>query len=75
MEENPYWSLTVQCNAVFALLSAIATTSFLLILWRSLVGFAIGADTAIATAYIAEFSPKKWRGRLAITQQLMIFSG
>lgn len=61
--------------AVFALLSAIATTSFLLILWRSLVGFAIGADTAIATAYIAEFSPKKWRGRLAITQQLMIFSG
>lgn len=61
--------------AIFALLSAIATTSFLLILWRSLVGFAIGADTAIATAYISEFSPRKWRGRLAIIQQLMIFSG
>ncbi len=61
--------------AVFALLSAIATTSFLLIVWRSLVGFAIGADTAIATAYISEFSPKKMRGRLAITQQLMIYSG
>ncbi|HII73143.1 sugar porter family MFS transporter [Sulfurisphaera tokodaii] len=61
--------------AVFALLSAIAINSFLLILWRSLVGFAIGADTAIATAYISEFSPKRWRGRLAITQQLMIFSG
>jgi sugar porter (SP) family MFS transporter len=61
--------------AIFALLSAIATTSFLLILWRSLVGFAIGADTAIATGYISEFSPRKWRGRLAIIQQLMIFSG
>jgi sugar porter (SP) family MFS transporter len=61
--------------AIFALLSAIATTSFLLILWRSLVGFAIGADTAIATGYISEFSPRIWRGRLAIIQQLMIFSG
>jgi sugar porter (SP) family MFS transporter len=61
--------------AVFALLSALATDSLLLVLWRSLVGFAIGADTAIATGYISEFSPKKWRGRLAITQQLMIFSG
>ncbi|ARM75452.1 sugar porter family MFS transporter [Acidianus manzaensis] len=61
--------------AVFALLSALAFNSISLIVWRSLVGFAVGADTAIATAYIAEFSPKKWRGSLAITQQLMIFSG
>jgi sugar porter (SP) family MFS transporter len=61
--------------AIFALLSAIATNSFLLVLWRSLVGFAIGADTAIATGYISEFSPRRWRGRLAIIQQLMIFSG
>ena len=60
---------------VFALLTAVATDSFLLILWRTLIGFSIGADTAIATGYISEFSPTKVRGRLAITQQLMIFSG
>ena len=60
---------------VFALLTAVATDSFLLILWRTLIGFSIGADTAIATGYISEFSPTKVRGRLAISQQLMIFSG
>jgi len=60
---------------VFAVLTALATTSILLIIWRSLIGFAIGADTAVATGYIAEFSPVRVRGRLAITQQLMIFSG
>ncbi|NON62568.1 sugar porter family MFS transporter [Acidianus sp. DSM 29099] len=61
--------------AVFALLTAIAISGILLIIWRSLIGFAIGADTAIATGYISELSPKRVRGRLAIIQQLMIFSG
>jgi len=60
---------------VFALLTAVATNSLLLILWRTLIGFSIGTDTAIATGYISEFSPTRIRGRLAITQQLMIFSG
>lgn len=61
--------------AIFAFLSAIAITSIDLIIWRSLVGFAIGADTAVATGYISEFAPKRYRGRLAIWQQLMIFAG
>jgi len=60
---------------IFALLTALATTGLLLIIWRTLIGFSIGADTAIATGYISEFSPTRVRGRLAITQQLMIFSG
>ena len=60
---------------IFAVLTALATNSVLLILWRSLIGFAIGADSAVATGYISEFSPVRVRGRLAITQQLMIFSG
>lgn len=59
----------------FAILSALATTSFLLLIWRSLIGFSIGADSAIATGYVAEFAPAKSRGRLAISQQLMIFIG
>ncbi|MGC8630673.1 MAG: sugar porter family MFS transporter [Thermoplasmata archaeon] len=60
---------------IFAVLTAISTTGLLLIIWRTAIGFSIGADTAIATGYISEFSPTKVRGRLAITQQLMIFSG
>lgn len=60
---------------IFAILTAVASTGFLLILWRTLIGFSIGADTAIATGYISEFAPKKSRGRFGITQQLMIFSG
>lgn len=60
---------------IFAILTALASSAILLIIWRTLIGFSIGADTAIATGYISEFSPKKVRGRLAITQQLMIFSG
>lgn len=61
--------------AVFAILSAAATTGLLLIIWRSLIGFSIGADSAIATGYVAEFAPRRSRGRLAIVQQLMIFVG
>ena len=60
---------------VFAILTALATSSILLIIWRSLIGFAIGADTAVATGYIAEFSPAKVRGRLSILQQIMIVVG
>lgn len=60
---------------IFAILTAVAVNSFTLILWRTLIGFSIGADTAVATGYISEFSPTKVRGRLAISQQLMIFSG
>ena len=60
---------------IFAILTAVATTGVLLIIWRTLIGFSIGADTAIATGYISEFSPTRDRGRLGITQQLMIFSG
>lgn len=61
--------------AVFALLAATAANATLLIIFRSLTGFAIGADTAVATAYISEYSPAKSRGKYAYSQQLMIFSG
>jgi len=41
----------------------------------ALIGLAVGADSAIATAYIAEFAPKKRRGALAMLQQWMITVG
>src|SRR2546430_9849005 len=42
---------------------------------RTLIGLAIGADSAIATAYIAEFAPRERRGQLSIIQQWMITVG
>lgn len=33
-----------------------------LLLWRFLIGVAIGADYPIATAYVTEFMPSRWRG-------------
>jgi MFS family permease len=42
---------------------------------RTLIGLAIGADSAIATSYIAEFAPRSRRGQLSIIQQWMITVG
>ncbi|MHC9295970.1 MFS transporter [Mycobacterium sp. LTG2003] len=50
--------------AVFSVLSAFATEAWQLILLRFLLGVAIGADYPIATSLLAEFLPKKQRGRL-----------
>ena len=41
----------------------------------ALNGVAVGADSAIATAYIAEFAPAGRRGQLSIIQQWMITIG
>jgi MFS family permease len=42
---------------------------------RTLIGLAIGADSAIATAYIAECAPKNRRGSLAMLQQWTMIVG
>jgi SP family arabinose:H+ symporter-like MFS transporter len=39
---------------------------------RTLIGLAIGADSAIATAHIAEYPPKGRRGSLSMPQRWMI---
>ncbi len=41
----------------------------------TLIGLAIGADSAIATAYIAGYAPKNRRGSLAMLQQWTITVG
>jgi sugar porter (SP) family MFS transporter len=61
--------------ALGALLSAFTLSAAMLIISRTLIGLAVGADSAIATAYIAEFAPKGRRGQLSIIQQWMITVG
>jgi sugar porter (SP) family MFS transporter len=61
--------------AAGAILSAVTPDAPVLLLARTLIGLAIGADSAIATAYIAEYAPKARRGSLAMLQQWMITVG
>ena len=61
--------------AVGAILSAVTPDAATLLVARTLIGLAIGADSAIATAYIAEYAPKERRGSLAMLQQWMITVG
>lgn len=71
-------SLLLADSALFAvgsIISALAPEATTLIIGRIIIGIAIGADSAIATAYIAEFAPKKRRGSLSILQQWMITVG
>src|SRR6201993_5343858 len=55
--------------AVGAILSAITVNAFMLLASRTLIGLAIGADSAIATAYIAEFAPRERRGARRVIPQ------
>jgi MFS transporter, SP family, arabinose:H+ symporter len=61
--------------AAGAVLSAVTVNAAMLLASRTLIGLAIGADSAIATAYIAEFAPRSRRGQLSIIQQWMITVG
>src|ERR1700750_1688381 len=61
--------------AVGAILSAVTPDAGVLLFARTLIGLAIGADSAIATSYIAEFAPRGRRGQLSIIQQWMITVG
>ena len=61
--------------AVGAILSALTPDAAVLLIARTLIGLAIGADSAIATAYIAEYAPKDRRGSLTMLQQWMITVG
>ncbi len=61
--------------AAGAILSALTPDVGVLLFARTLIGLAIGADSAIATAYIAEYAPKNRRGSLALLQQWMITVG
>jgi MFS transporter, SP family, arabinose:H+ symporter len=61
--------------ALGALLSAFTPNAAVLLAARTLIGIGIGADSAIATAYIAEYAPRGRRGSLGMLQQWMITVG
>ena len=61
--------------AVGSILSAVSPDLAVLLIARTMIGLAIGADSAIATAYIAEFAPSDRRGSLTMLQQWMITVG
>src|ERR1700743_2979564 len=61
--------------AAGSILSAVTWHTSVLLIARTLIGVAIGADSAIATAYIAEYAPKDRRGSLSMLQQWMITVG
>ena len=58
-----------------ALLSAFSVDLVMLLVSRTFIGLAVGADSAIATAYIVEYAPKNRRGHLSLMQQWMITWG
>lgn len=55
--------------------SGIAADSLQFVFARILGGFAVGAASVLAPAYISEIAPPRIRGRLATLQQLMIVIG
>jgi MFS transporter, SP family, arabinose:H+ symporter len=61
--------------AVGSLLSAASPDAAVLLIARTMIGLAIGADSAVATAYIAEYAPRGRRGSLTMLQQWMITVG
>ena len=61
--------------AVGSILSAVTPDAAILLIARTMIGLAIGADSAIATAYIAEYAPRDKRGSLTMLQQWMITVG
>jgi MFS transporter, SP family, sugar:H+ symporter len=60
---------------VSAVGSGIATSSIEFVIYRVLGGFAVGAASVIAPAYIAEIAPAHIRGRLGSLQQMAIVLG
>jgi MFS transporter, putative metabolite:H+ symporter len=58
--------ITIALNAVFALLSAVAPSFELLLLSRFLTGLAVGGTLPVDYAIMAEYLPKRDRGRFLV---------
>lgn len=56
------YTLNILMFAAFSAAQFFTHGFALLLLWRFLIGVAIGADYPIATAYVTEFMPRQWRG-------------
>ena len=72
---KPVMMMTAIAFIISAWGSGIAADSLQFVFARVLGGFAVGAASILAPAYISEIAPAKIRGRLATLQQLMIVVG
>ena len=70
---------TLLLAAVFFIVSAygsgVADSSAEFVVYRIIGGFAVGAASVLAPAYISEVTPAHLRGRLSSVQQIMIIIG
>ncbi|MDU3756588.1 MAG: sugar porter family MFS transporter [Klebsiella pneumoniae] len=70
---------TLIVTAILFVLSAVGAamanslTEF--VIWRLVGGLAVGMASAITPLYIAEVSPKDWRGRMLGLQQMLMVGG
>jgi sugar porter (SP) family MFS transporter len=70
--------LVLVASVVFALGAigaALATTAGMLVLFRFVLGLAVGAASLIVPLYLAEVAPTEIRGAVASLNQLMIVTG
>ncbi|MGM0582810.1 MAG: sugar porter family MFS transporter [Bacteroidota bacterium] len=72
---KPMMVVTALLFIISALGSGLANGSIEFVIYRLLGGFAVGAASILAPAYISEIAPAKIRGSLATLQQLMIVIG
>ncbi|WP_375581390.1 sugar porter family MFS transporter [Marivirga tractuosa] len=72
---KPMMVVTALLFIISALGSGLSTGSIEFVIYRLLGGFAVGAASILAPAYISEIAPAKIRGSLATLQQLMIVIG
>jgi MFS transporter, SP family, xylose:H+ symportor len=63
------------CFFVSALGTAAASSFSVLVVFRILGGFGIGAASVVSPLYISESSPARWRGKLVAVNQLAIVFG
>ena len=62
-------------HATGAIIPAVTPDATVRLFARTLIGLAIGADSAIVTASVAEYAPKNRRGSLAMLEQWTITTG
>jgi len=72
---RPMMLVTAILFIISAFGSGIAGGSLEFVIYRLIGGFAVGAASILAPAYISEIAPAKIRGSLATLQQLMIVIG
>lgn len=72
---KPTLILTALLFTLSAVGSALADTLTQFVIYRLIGGLAVGMASAITPLYIAEISPKDWRGRMLGLQQMLMVGG